>query len=300
MRPKGSAEALEMRRMMAARVLQQGKGIREVSRLVGVSPGTVSRWNQKLQEQGPEALKAEPHPGKLPKLTAAQKERLAEILRQGARAAGFPTELWMLKRVAQVIEREFGVQHHPGWVGYILREMGWSPQKPERRAQERDEQAIQTWCTEEWEQVKKSQENGWPIVFIDESGYVLQPLVRRAWAPEGETPIQYSWARHGRWSVIAGMVSSPVRRHPRLFFQIPSKNICAEQVVSFLTELHRQVRWKVLMVLDRYSAHRKAIRLLQEPHPDWLEAVWLPAYAPDLNPVEMVWNHTRYGDLANY
>ncbi|RME33397.1 MAG: winged helix-turn-helix domain-containing protein [Thermoflexia bacterium] len=77
--------------------------------------------------------------------------------------------MWTLKRVAQVIEREFGVQHHPGWVWYIFREMGWSPQKPERRAQERDEQAIQTWCTEEWEQVKKLQENGWPIVFIDES-----------------------------------------------------------------------------------------------------------------------------------
>lgn len=156
MRPKGSAEALEMRRMIAARMLQQGKGVREVSRLVGVSPGTVSRWNQKLREQGLEALKAKPHPGRPPKLTAAQKERLAEILRQGARAAGFPTELWTLKRVAQVIEREFGVRYHPGRVWYILREMGWSPQKPERRARERDEEAIQAWRTEEWEQVKKS------------------------------------------------------------------------------------------------------------------------------------------------
>jgi transposase len=93
---------------------------------------------------------------------------------------------------------------------------------------------------------------------------------------------------------------SPVRHVPRLFFQIHSQNIRAEQVVGFLTELHRQLRRKILVILDRYSAHRKAVRLLQEQHPDWIEVVWLPAYAPELNPVEMVWNHTKYGDLANY
>jgi transposase len=88
MRPKGSAEALEMRRMIAVRMLQAGKGVREVSRLVGVSPTSVSRWKKVLQEQGVEGLRAKPHPGRPPRLTADQKQRLAEILRQGARAAG--------------------------------------------------------------------------------------------------------------------------------------------------------------------------------------------------------------------
>ncbi|MEM2446719.1 MAG: helix-turn-helix domain-containing protein [Candidatus Bathyarchaeia archaeon] len=92
MRPKGSAEALEMRRRIAVQMLQQGKGIREVRRAVGVSPTSVSRWNRILQDPGWEALKAKPHPGKPPRLTPEQKERLAEILRQGAKAAGFPTE----------------------------------------------------------------------------------------------------------------------------------------------------------------------------------------------------------------
>lgn len=156
MRPKGSAEALEMRRRIAVRMLQQGKGIREVSRAVGVSAASVSRWNKVLQDQGWEALRAKPHPGKPSRLTPEQKERLAEILRQGAKAAGFPTELWTLQRVAQVIEREFGVRYHPGRVWYILRAMGWSPQKPERRARERDEKAIQAWREQEWEEVKKN------------------------------------------------------------------------------------------------------------------------------------------------
>jgi len=147
---------------------------------------------------------------------------------------------------------------------------------------------------------KKSQEKGWPIVFIDESGYMLQPLVRRTWAPKGETPILQSWSRHGRWSVIAGIGFSPVRGLPRLFFQIHPKNIRSEQVKEFLQTLHRHLGRKFILILDRYSAHRKAVRLLQEAHPDWIEVVWLPAYAPELNPVEMVWNHTKYGDLANF
>ena len=156
MRPKGSAEALEMRRMIAARLLQMGKGIREVARMVGVSPSSVLRWKKALQRGGIEALKAKPHPGKPPKLSDEQKRELEAILRKGPLAAGFPTDLWTLKRVAIVIERHFGVKYHPSHVWKILRAMGWSAQKPERRARERDEEAIRRWREETWPKIKKS------------------------------------------------------------------------------------------------------------------------------------------------
>jgi transposase len=112
--------------------------------------------------------------------------------------------------------------------------------------------------------------------------------------------VQYSWDRHDRLSVIAGICFSPVRHRPHLFFQIHQQNIRFDTVIAFLGLVHRHVKKKFILVLDRYSAHRKAIRLLQEQHPDWIEVVWLPAYAPELNPVEMVWNHSKYGDLANF
>lgn len=156
MRPKGSAEALEMRRMIGGKMLQEGRGVREVSRLTGVSPSTVSRWKKDLEEGGLEALRAKPHPGRPPKLTAKQKRELERILLKGAQAAGFPTDLWTLERVALVIEREFGVRYHPRYVWHILTGMGWSAQKPERRARERDEEAIAAWRTEGWAKVKKS------------------------------------------------------------------------------------------------------------------------------------------------
>jgi len=117
MRPKGSAEALEVRRRIAGKLLQEGKGIREVARLVGASSSSVCRWNQALQEGGMEALKAKPHPGRPPRLTPEQKQELEEVLLKGSRTSGFPTDLWTLSRVTRVIERDFGVKYHPGHVG---------------------------------------------------------------------------------------------------------------------------------------------------------------------------------------
>lgn len=155
MRTKGSAKELEAVRMIGANLLKEGKGVREVARLMGKGPSTVSRWKQALEEGGPEALKAKPHPGRRARLSAEQKEQLVQTLRRGPLAAGFPTELWTLPRVAQVIEREFGVRYHPGHVWYILRDIGWSCQKPERRARERDEAAIERWRGEEWVETKK-------------------------------------------------------------------------------------------------------------------------------------------------
>jgi transposase len=135
---------------------------------------------------------------------------------------------------------------------------------------------------------------------IDESGFMLQPVVRRTWAPTGQTPIQYSWDRHDRLSVIAAITVAPLRRRLGLYFQVHDHNICFEEVMAFLHLLHRHLGRKFILVLDRYSAHRKAVRLLQEAGVDWFEVEWLPAYAPELNPVEMLWNHTKYADLANF
>lgn len=135
---------------------------------------------------------------------------------------------------------------------------------------------------------------------IDESGFMLQPVVRRTWAPKGQTPIQYSWDRHDRLSVIAALTLAPQRQRLGLYFQLRQDNIRFEDVMTFLHLLHRHLRRKFILVLDRYSSHRKAVRLLQEAGVDWFEVEWLPSYAPDLNPVEMVWNHTKYADLANF
>lgn len=155
MRPKGSAQELEVRRRLAGKLLLAGKGIREVARLVGASPSAVHGWKRVLEREGLEGLKAKPHPGPRPRLTPEQKQRLKEILLEGPQAAGFTTELWTLARVAQVIEHTFGVKYHPGHVWRLLRELNFTPQKPERRARERDEAAVEQWRREDWPRIKK-------------------------------------------------------------------------------------------------------------------------------------------------
>lgn len=155
MRPPGTAAELEARRRFAAALLRDGKSLAETARLTGAHVSSVKRWKKALESAGEQALAAKPQPGRAPRLSCQQKRQLAETLCRGAVAAGFRTELWTLKRIAQVIERQFGVKFHPGHVWKILRAMNWSPQKPERRARERDEQAIQAWRREQWPRIKK-------------------------------------------------------------------------------------------------------------------------------------------------
>lgn len=156
MRPKGNAKELEVRRRIAGKLLRQGKGTREVARIVGASPSSVDRWKKAIEKDGLDGLKAKPHPGRKPRLREEQKQALEQILLEGPFAAGFATDLWTLSRVSKLIERNFGVKYHPGHVWYILRDLGWSAQKPERRARERDDEAIRLWRKREWPRIKKS------------------------------------------------------------------------------------------------------------------------------------------------
>lgn len=155
MRPKGTAAELEVRRRLGVSLLQQGHGVRAVARMVGVRHSSVTRWKKAYQQGGAAALRAKPHPGPRPKLSPQQRKRLLQLLSQGPRAHGYSTELWTLRRVAQLIEQRFGVQYHPCYVWYILRQLGWTAQKPERRARERDESAVAQWRQEQWPQIKK-------------------------------------------------------------------------------------------------------------------------------------------------
>ena len=156
MRPNGSPEELERRRLSALSMLEQGLAPVEVAQRLGVDRRSVRRWKAAASGGGPEALKAQPSAGRPPKLVARQRPRLERLLLRGAQAAGFANDLWTCPRIAQVVERQFGVRYHPDHLGRLLRSLGWSPQRPARRAQERDEARIQQWVKTDWPRIKKS------------------------------------------------------------------------------------------------------------------------------------------------
>lgn len=133
---------------------------------------------------------------------------------------------------------------------------------------------------------------------MDETGLMLQPLVRRTWAPVGQTPVLDCWDRHDRRSVLGGLSLAPGRNRLGLYFSIHGRNVTAVEFELFLRAVQQQLRRPLTVVLDRWSVHRKAARMLQADRRFRFE--WLPPYAPELNPVERVWGHTKCADLANY
>jgi transposase len=155
MRPKGSAAELETRRRLAGSLLLEGRRIGEVAEIVAASESSVRRWRRVVEKGGVEALTAKPHPGPKPRLNEQQKRRLVKVLLAGPRKAGYRNDLWTCPRVAQVIARTFGVKYHPAHVWRILRSLGWTPQKPEQRARERDEADIRRWRSHEWPRIKR-------------------------------------------------------------------------------------------------------------------------------------------------
>ena len=136
------------------------------------------------------------------------------------------------------------------------------------------------------------------MLFLDETGLMLQPLVRRTWAPVGERPVMRCQARRERLSVIAGLTLSPRRKRVGLYFAIHGKNVKTAEVEAFIRQVQGQLGRRLVIILDQLSAHRAAAKRLSGDGRFTFE--WLPGYAPDLNPVEALWSRTKCGDLANY
>lgn len=160
MRPEGSPQELERRRRRAMALLEEGYSQAEVARRVGCHPSSVLRWRRAKERAGPDGLKSKPVPGRPARLSSQQKERLLEYLLEGAMEHGYRTDLWTTKRMAQLIERKFGVTYHRDHVGRLLHSLGWSHQKPKRRARQRNEALIEQWKREQWPRIKKGL-SGW-------------------------------------------------------------------------------------------------------------------------------------------
>ena len=156
MRTQGSAAELEALRRKAGELLLEGCRPAELARRLKVSWTSAKRWKVAVEANGLDALAAKPHPGKKPRLSKRQKEQLVKILVRGPVKSQYANDLWTCPRVAEVIERRFGVHYHPDHVWRILAALGWSCQKPEQRARERDEEAIAHWRAQDWPRIKKS------------------------------------------------------------------------------------------------------------------------------------------------
>lgn len=159
MRPSGIPTVLEQRRLQAIALLNKGLQPVDVARRIGVDRRSVRRWNATYKRDGTDGLKATTATGRPAKLNVKQRKQLERCLLQGPRTVGFSTDLWTCPRVAKVIRNEFDIDYHVDHIGRILHGLGFSPQKPERRAIERDEASIQRWVRYTVPHIKKKPGN---------------------------------------------------------------------------------------------------------------------------------------------
>jgi transposase len=160
MRPRGSADLLEDRRHRALALLDEGLSLNEVGRRIGCAPSSVMHWRDARRRGGQKALKVRVSPGRPKKLSTSQSSSLVKILLKGAMANGYPTQLWTTARVAEVVRKKFRVRYHRDHIGRLLHGLGWSHQKPQKKALERDEAKIRRFIREDWPRVKKTP-RGW-------------------------------------------------------------------------------------------------------------------------------------------
>lgn len=221
---------------------------------------------------------------------------LPDILWHGAEAYGFRGDVWTCARIAGAIEEEFGISYSKSQVSRLLRRLGWTPQIPVVRALQRDEPEIERWRAERWPALKEMAREGRSVlVFVDEAGFYLLPGVVKTYAPKDRTPILDEWQTRDHLSVMAA-----VSMEAKIYTLVRPRSLNGEHSIAFLAHLSRMIARPILVIWDRSPIHRRAaVKSFVADCRGEIQLEALPAYAPDLNPVEWLWKHLKQVELRN-
>ncbi|MGL4552707.1 MAG: IS630 family transposase [Gemmataceae bacterium] len=299
MRTAGTTDVVEYRRRLGVQRVAEGYSTQEVADFLGVDPSTVRRWL--AADRHPEAG---PGPGRPAKLTSTQEKIALRWLSEPPIEHGFLSDLWSAPRLAAVIERAFGVRFNPDYLGTWLRRRDYTPQKPRRVPRGRDDEAIAAWLARDWPRIKrKASRRGAGLFFLDESGLLMAPLLRRSWALRGHPPESEHKANHRqKVSVAAGLWLSPARVRLKLSYQtLVNGYFTNVEVAGFLGAVASSQGGPMVVTWDGGTMHEgEPIRTLLGRLRGRLDIEPLPAYAPMLNPVEFLWRWLKYGRLCNF
>jgi transposase len=289
--------AREERRRLAFRLFQRRTPKATIARQLGVSYVTVWRWEERWRKEGVGGWREHRHPGSNHRLSPKERTDLLARLKKGARAYGYPTDLWTLKRVAEVIRKEYGVEYTLSGVWRVLRALGLSAQVPLQMAMERDETYIRKWVRTEWPAIaQRAQRTQATVVFVDESGIQTTPNVRRSWATRGERLVLRSPSHHEKLSVISGVTADG-----ELYFEIYEHDVSGTEVIWFLEPLLEEIPGRVLVLWDNGGIHRCVeVKTFVWENRTRLELRRFPPYAPELNPDEGIWDVIKNDRLPNY
>jgi transposase len=283
---------LETIRMMAVHRVREGEAPSAVMNSYGLCRTSIYRWLRAAKAGGEAALKSRTHPGPPPKLTPRQEQQVRGwICGKDPRQYGFDFGLWTRRIVAELIQRKFKKTLSLTTVGRRLAKLQITPQKPLRRAYERDPEAIERWKAQEYPRLKqRAKRRGADLFFLDEAGIRSDAPLQRTWGLRGQTPVVHTSGQ--RQSVNA---VSAVTARGAFWYSVYTGRLNATRFIEFLKAFRRTRRRPVFLVVDGLPAHRaRTVAAYVQSLQGTLELHFLPGYAPDLNPDEFVWNHLRH------
>jgi len=276
----------EIRRLAVSRVLA-GESQIEVGASLQVHASTVSKWFRRYQADGKDGLASTKAAGPAPKLTDKQLKVLRRlIVGREPRQLNFGPALWSLPVIADLIERLFNVVLHKTTISRTLHRMGITPQRPIRRAFQRDDAQIVHWIKQEFPAaVREARRMQATLLFLDETGVHEDAAVGTTWGQRGKTPIIETSGTRRRINVI-----SAISPRGRFWFRCYKGNLDARRFEDFLKAMLHDLSKPLVVIMDRHPAHRAAtVRRFLQANRARIRVHFLPGYAPELNPDEHVW-----------
>ena len=290
-------KTLEHIRILAVRrVIEDGESPSEVIKSLGLNRTSIYRWLERYEDAGLEALVEKIAQGPDPKLDERQRQQVKRwILGKDPRQYGFDFGLWSRRIVQTLIQERLGVVLGLTAVGRLLASLDITPQKPLRRAYERDPQAVAQWQVERYPELKRRAKRlGADIFFLDEAGFQSDPPLARTYGLKGQTPVVVTSGQRQSLNVI-----SAVNARGQFWAATYTGKLDAESFVVFLQNFVKGRTGRVFLVVDGHPAHKaKVVKEYVESLEGKLELHFLPPYAPDLNPDEFVWAHMKSNGVS--
>lgn len=289
-------QTLEAIRMMSIERVREGESPADVIASYGFNRTTIYKWINAAFKAGDAALRSTPATGRPRSLTAAQEKQVFRWVNgRDPRQYGLDFGLWTRAVAAQLIEQKFGVTLGLTAIGELLAKLGLTPQKPLQRAYQRDPEAIDKWQRERYPAIARQARLAQADVFFwDESGFRADAVHGKTWGVRGQTPVV---GRPGQRQSISA--ASAVNAKGAFWFCTYEGALNAELFVELLKKMMRHRKRPVHLVLDGLPAHKKAcVRDYVDSTKGKLTLHFLPGYAPDLNPDELVWSHVKRTGVA--
>jgi transposase len=280
-----------VRRIAALLALAKKTTITEVAETYSIAKQTVYEWVKALICYGEDSLVCRKSPGRKPRLTATQKQRLAELIQVGPQAAGFPMACWTSLLIQQLIQREFGVLYNRYYVCELLQNLGFSFQKARLVSDHLDEEARRQWWADTWPQIKRlAEEKQALLLFGDEVSFAQWGSLGYTWARKGETPIVKTAGKRKGYKVL-GLIELFTGR---FFYHGQQERFDSERYQAFLSQVLAQTTQHLILIQDGAKYHTsQSTRAFFAAHQDRLTVFQLPSYSPDYNPIEFLWKKMK-------